>query len=140
MSATYSDLQQITHRFYYCLDEQRYDDLVALMRPDARWHRQGKVLDGHAAIRDALNERPRSQVIRHVITNTFVDGDSGNEATLNAYMTAYRFDDGTRRERPVTITGPFRMLLVRKRFVREAGGWLIAESIGTVEFEFGVRA
>jgi len=140
MTSAYSELQQITHRFYYYLDEQRYEDLVALMRPDARWHRQGKILEGQAAVLAALNERPRTQIIRHLITNTFLDRSSDGEATLKAYLTAYRYDDGTPRKPPVTIAGPFRILLVQKRFVREGGSWLIAESVGTPEFEFGAHA
>lgn len=140
MTSAYSELQQITHRFYYYLDEQRYEDLVALMRPDARWHRQGKILEGHAAVLAALHERPRTQIIRHLITNTFLDRASDGEATLRAYLTAYRYDDGTPRKPPVSIGGPFRILLVQKRFVREGSSWLIAESIGTPEFEFGGHA
>ena len=72
MSA-YADLQQITHRFYYYLDERRYADLVSLMREDCVWHRQGKVLKGHGMVMEALNQRPATQIIRHVITNTFLE-------------------------------------------------------------------
>ena len=41
------------------------------MREEAVWHRQGKVLKGHGEIRAALDERPRTQRIRHVVTNAF---------------------------------------------------------------------
>ena len=132
----YAELVQLTHRFYYYLDEWRYTDLVALMREDGVWHRQGKVLKGHAQVLAALEERPRTQIIRHVITNAFLSESDDNSATLLAYLTAYRFDDGTQRKPPVTIAGPFRLLLVKKRFVRVGDAWKIAEAAGVTEFEF----
>ncbi len=141
MTSPYAELQQLTHRFYYYLDERRYQDLVDTMRTDVTWHRQGKILRGHAQVMAALNERPASQVIRHIITNTFLDQQSTTEARLIAYMTAYKYDDGTLiKTRPLTIDGPFRVLLVKKHFVHENGRWMIAESEGTTEFEFRKHA
>ena len=34
---TFESLVQLTHRFFWCLDEFRYDDLLGLMREDAVW-------------------------------------------------------------------------------------------------------
>lgn len=136
MTASFADLLQLTHRFYYYLDEMRYKDLVALMREDGVWHRQGKVLKGHAQVLSAMEERPRSQRIRHIITNAFLSESDEKSATLIAYLTAYKFDDGKEHKPPVTISGPFRLLLVKKRFVQEGGTWRIAETAGTPEFEF----
>jgi hypothetical protein len=135
MSA-YSDLLQLTHRFYYYLDEFRYRDLVGLMRKDTVWHRQGKVLKGHKQVLAALAERSRTMRIRHVITNTFLESESKTGATLVAYLTAYKYDDGKTLKAPPTIERPFRILLVKKRFARANGTWKIAESAGTPEFEF----
>jgi hypothetical protein len=136
MTTAYPEILQLTHRFYYCLDEFRYQDLAALMREDGVWHRQGKVLKGRAQVIAALEERPRTQRIRHVITNAFLSAESERAADLVAYLTAYKYDDGKPIKGAPTIDGPFRMLLVKKRFVREGGGWMIAESAGTPEFEF----
>jgi SnoaL-like domain len=135
MSA-YTELVQITHRFYYYLDEMRYNDLAGLMREDGVWHRQGKVLKGRAQVLAAMHERPATQVIRHVISNAFLEEARDNQATLIAYLTAYRYDDGSAKKLPVTIDGPFSILLVKKRFVHDAGRWLIAESSGARQFEF----
>ncbi len=135
MSA-YPDLLQITNRFYYCLDEFRYHDLAALMREDGVWHRQGKVLKGRAQVLAALEERPRTQRIRHVITNAFLESESADAASLIAYLTAYKYDDGKPIKATPTIDGPFRLLLVKKHFARTNGKWMIAESAGAPEFEF----
>lgn len=141
MASTFSELQQITHRFYYYLDERRYEDLVDLFRPEALWHRQGKILNGRAQMLAALAERPASQVIRHIITNSFLEHAAENDATLIAYLTAYRYDDGSPQgKRPLTIDGPYRVLLIKKQFVRDNGRWSIAESAGVPEFEFRARA
>jgi hypothetical protein len=130
------ELAQLTYRFYYLLDESRYAELVATFRDDGVWHRQGKTLKGHAQILAAMRERPPTQRTRHVISNAFLSEADTNSATLVAYMTAYRFDDGTVRQPPYPIEGPFRFNLLKIRFVREAGAWRIAEQWGTPEFEF----
>ena len=128
---------QLTHRFFYYLDERRYEDLIGLMQPDAVWHRQGRALRGLDAVRAALNERSATQRIRHVVTNGFVEQADAQAATYVAYMIGYRYDDGTVREPPLTISGPLRMLLVRTRFVRQPDGrWLIGETSAVPEFEF----
>lgn len=129
-------LLQLTHRFYYDLDEFRYAELVAAFREDGVWHRQGKALKGHAQILAALQERPRTMRTRHVISNAFLSESDADTATLIAYMTAYRFDDGTERKPPYPIRGPFRFNLVKIRFVRSHGRWRMAEQWGTPEFEF----
>jgi hypothetical protein len=136
MPSPFEDLLQLTHRFYYYLDENRYADLVATFREDGVWHRQGKALKGHAQILDAMKERPRTMRTRHVITNAFLSESDSNNATLIAYMTAYRFDDGSERKPPYPIDGPFRINLVKIRFVRERGEWRMAEQWGTPEFDF----
>ena len=136
MTTAFEELQQLTNRFYYDLDENRYADLVAAFREDGVWHRQGKALKGHAQILDAMKERPRTMRTRHVITNAFLSESDSNNATLIAYMTAYRFDDGSERKPPYPIDGPFRINLVKIRFVRERGEWRMAEQWGTPEFDF----
>jgi hypothetical protein len=136
MTAMFEQLQQLTHRFYYYLDENRYADLVAAFRDDGVWHRQGKALKGHAQILAAMQERPSSMRTRHVITNAFLSETESNSATLIAYMTAYRFDDGSERKPPYPIDGPFRLNLVKIRFVSDRGQWRIAEQWGTPQFDF----
>lgn len=136
MNSAYSELLQITHRFFYYLDERRYKDLIDLMRVDCVWYRQGKVLTGHPQVMAAMEERSTTQIIRHIVTNAFLDQANEDEAALTAYLTAYKYDDGSPRTPPVTIDRPFRLLLVKKQFVREGGRWLIAACSATPEFEF----
>ena len=130
-------LTQRLHRVFYCLDERDYDSLVAAFADDGVWNRQGERLQGHAAVRRALDARSPTQRIRHVISNTFVAEVEGDEATVVAYMTAYRHDDGTPSAAPPRIAGPLRISKVAARFRRVGDDWLIAEQTLTPEFEFG---
>lgn len=103
---------QLLHRFFHCLDQSRYEQLISLFEPDAVWNRQGVELRGHDEIRLALATRSATQRIRHVLSNTFVAVEEGNMARLTSYMTVYRFDNGVPPVGPVTINGPMQMYTV----------------------------
>jgi hypothetical protein len=132
----FETLVQMTHRFYWCLDEFRYQDMIAMMREDCVWHRQGKVLSGREQVLEALNQRPATQRIRHVITNPFIADRQDNSVRLIAYMIGYKADEGVRKPAPQAIDGPFRMLLLDIVFEYSGGRWWIVEQKGTPEFEF----
>ncbi len=130
-------LAQLTYRFFYYLDEKRFDDLLAMMKPDALWHRHGKHLHGHAEILAELKSRSPTQRTRHVITNSFIDSQDERSATVRAYMLAYRFDNGKTPRPPVALAGPLRMVLMTTRFARSGDGrWLIEEQSAVPEIEF----
>lgn len=135
MSPDQTLLQMFDH-----LDERRYDALVALMTPDAIWHRQGQRLVGHAQIRGALDARSATQRIRHLVTNLLVLPDGDDTVKCRHYMTALRHDDGMQHTGPVSIAGPFRMSLVTSRLVRRDGVWRVAEQAIDTEFEFAGAA
>jgi len=127
-------LSQLTHRFFWYLDEFRYQDLVDTMEPEARWHRQGKVLRGREEALAALEVRSRTQKIRHVMTNLQITSLSADEASTVGYMTVYKHDDGADAPLPRTIGGPSGFLLVRTSFRRHGDQWLISEQAATPEF------
>lgn len=118
------------------LDEGRYDALLALMTPDAVWHRRGQCLRGPAQIRAALQERSTTQRIRHLATNLLQRSATPDEVSYSNYLTALKFDDGQVRTGPVTVPGFFRMAHVTTRLVRVADAWRIAEQAIVTEFEF----
>jgi hypothetical protein len=130
---------QVLNRFFYYLDEFRYEDLVALMPEDGTWFRQGQLLRGRGQILATLNERSRTQRIRHIITNTVVDVAEPGKAVGTAYLTVYKFDDGTELKRSPTIEGPFRISLVQVKFTKASDKWLIAEQHIAPQFEFSSR-
>jgi hypothetical protein len=136
VAACLPECTQAIHQLFYCLDESRYDALVSLFESDGVWHRQGEVLKGREHILRAMAKRPATQRIRHIITNCFIESRADGAANLVAYMTAYRFDDGTVRTAPVAISRPFRISVVRAAMRRTEGAWKIAEMDLTPEFEF----
>ena len=124
-------LTQRLHAFFSDLDERRYDHVVSLFLPDGRWLRQGRWLEGRSAVRAALEARPASMKVRHVITNVVVhaDGREAAEAQVDAYMTAYRQLEGG-------APSLFRLNLVSNVFRQHGGEWLLAEQQLLPEFDF----
>jgi hypothetical protein len=135
-ASTLSASAQLIHQLFYCLDEADYPQLVELFMPQGTWKRQGELLTGHAQILLALAKRPTTQRIRHVISNTFLSAAQPATATLTAYMTAYRFDNGTHTTGAVTISRPFRLSVVHAKLEAADGNWHVAELDLVPEFEF----
>lgn len=118
-------LGQQLHRFFHHLDERRYDDMLDLFTDDCRWLRQGQWLEGRPAVREALLARPAGIDTRHVMSNAYVAACSGEEATLEAYMTAYRYPIGADLPQ---AAGPLRINLTTTVFRLDAGyDWRIAQ-------------
>jgi hypothetical protein len=134
--STLSASTQLIHQLFYYLDEANYPELVALFTPQGTWERQGELLTGHLQILQALAKRPTTQRIRHVISNTFLFASEPAKASLTAYMTAYRFDDGSHTTGAVTISRPFRLSVVHAKMEATDGGWRVAELDLVTEFEF----
>jgi hypothetical protein len=134
--STLSASTQLIHQLFYFLDEADYPKLAALFTPQGAWKRQGELLSGHAQILQALSKRPTTQRIRHVISNTFLSASEPSTVTLTAYMTAYRFDDGSHQTGSVTISRPFRLSVVHAKLEVTDGGWRVTELDLVPEFEF----
>jgi hypothetical protein len=134
--STLSASTQLIHQLFYFLDQADYPKLAALFTPQGTWKRQGELLAGHAQILNALSKRPTTQRIRHVISNTFLFASEPAKASLTAYMTAYRFDDGSHTTGSVTISRPFRLSVVHAKMEATDGGWRVAELDLVPEFEF----
>jgi hypothetical protein len=135
LPAALAELTQLLHEFFYRLDEFQYEELVALMEPDALWHRQGKVQRGAKESLAALAQRSRTQRIRHVITNVQLTELDASQARCVAYMTVYKHDDGVDAPAPRTIRGPSGFLLVSTHFRRHDDRWLVAEMQAAPEFQ-----
>lgn len=131
-----SGCMQTTHEMFYYLDESRYSQLIGLFTTQGTLHRQGELLSGHEQIMQAMLKRSRTQRIRHVISNGFIESQSSGLTHIVAYMTAYRFDDSTLRSGPVEISRPFRMSIVRASLQASDDTWKIASMAFSTEFEF----
>jgi 3-phenylpropionate/cinnamic acid dioxygenase small subunit len=85
--------QQHLLRFFQMLDANDYDAVVGLFEADATWQRPGASIQGHEAIRAALQERPANRVTRHVVTNMLVTQDDGPTVRVNCLLTTYAIDE-----------------------------------------------
>jgi len=131
-----SSSTQLIHQLFYFLDEQDYPQLVGLFKPDGLWKRQGELLQGPAQIMAALLKRPTTQQIRHVISNAFLAEHDSKSATLIAYMTAYKYDDGQKKQVPATISRPFLLSVVEAKLELLEDVWRIAELDLIPQFQF----
>ena len=123
------ELTQLLHAFVGHLDERRYDALVQMVAPEGRWLRQGKWLAGRDAMLCALEARPATMRVRHIISNVHVRADAGGSARVDAYMTAYRQFEGS----PPSL---FSNNLVHNVFRRDGSRWVLLEQQLVREFEF----
>lgn len=131
-----SGCMQVIHEMFYALDNSDYQRLVSLFEPHASLLRQGELLKGRQHILQAMKKRAATQRTRHVISNGFIESHAPGFQHLVAYMTAYRFDDGTPHEGPVAISRPFRISIVHATMVQVGSAWQIKEMTFTPEFEF----
>jgi hypothetical protein len=137
-------LTQQLHRFFHLMDGRGYDGMLDLFTDDCRWLRQGRWLEGKAAVRDALEARPADTDTRHVLSNAHVAELADGHAVLEACMTAYRYPaaDPAAPEATPRTAGPLRLNLVTTMFRRAPGqDWRIAEQrmVPAVEFAGAAR-
>jgi hypothetical protein len=96
----------------------------------------GKRFAGRAAVRKRLDEQPRDQVSRHVITNLLVEPIDENRARGFCYLTLYRATrgDGTA---PLPSAAPFVIGHYEDEFARSGGHWRFAARRLTFAFRRG---
>lgn len=117
------EIGQLLSRFFQALDEQRYDDQVALVADGGTWLRQGKLLTGPDGIRSAMIERPVDFHTVHLISNLIVD-QSGTEAgaTFVGTAMAHQGEIPEGEPAPVSIAQVARY---HATFVDTGKGWRI---------------
>lgn len=121
------DCEQALYRTYHALDDGDYPAVAAGFAPDGVWHRQGKPLQGRAAIEAELRQRPAGRVTAHVVTNVAVELVDEDHARLRYLMTAYRHDAAAPLEGPAPI-GSLLLVARQEEHMRRTGGrWLIVE-------------
>lgn len=125
--------QRLVIASYSLMDQGRYEEAAALFTDDAIWVRGGKPVAGRSAILAALNQRPDTDLSRHLVTNILVDLTSDSEGTATACFVPLR---GTKREDGSVATPPITNIGdLAYRFRKEAKGWLIAHLQPTMIFK-----
>ncbi len=112
--------------FFRDLDESDYAGLVSRLTTDAIWHRQGKVLSGHADVLAALRTRSATQRIHHIITNLVADAIDPTTCAMRAYMIVVRYDNGKKLGGPAPFPGFENIRTTHIAFRKDNEDWLIS--------------
>jgi len=114
----------VTLRFFRGLDLRDHELSAAMMAPDGIWERQGKLIEGRAAILEALSQRPESRATCHVITNILVEVVDADRARVLFYLTTY---EGAVAGSETPVARLFGMRAGTDEMVRLPEGWRIKE-------------
>ncbi|RKE38653.1 SnoaL-like protein [Paraburkholderia sp. BL23I1N1] len=77
------------YEFFHCLDDRTHDQIVELFPAHGVWDRNGEMLEGRAAIANALANRPADRRTFHAVCNPLVELTQSNRATVHFYLTVY---------------------------------------------------
>ncbi len=118
-------------------DSGDYDAALALFCDDAVMDRDGDVVSGIAALRQAYAQRPASRITRHVLSNIVVELDGADQAQVSSYVTVYRHmrepgQDGP----PYRMPGADVLGQYQDRLVHTSAGWRLASRITRTIFQF----
>ena len=103
-AAPLSAIEQCIYQFWAALDRNDYPAVLELLTSDCRWRRDDW-LEGHEAIRRALDERPRDRVTRHLVNNLRLVGN-GRDWIANYLLTAFAGQDTGRIGAPCVSAPP----------------------------------
>jgi hypothetical protein len=127
LSVVSAEVETLTLDFLMGLDTGDFRQLVDCMAADGIWHRQGKVLQGHAMILDALAARGSDVRTAHLVSNFRLNSADAVVAEARFLMVAYRYDGPVREDEPSPIDVPFSIALYRCRYAAIDGQWKITE-------------
>jgi hypothetical protein len=131
-----SDVVEVFHKLFCFLDDQRYEELLDLFTEDGQWLRKGTWCKGREEILRSLSIRSTTHLIRHVITNSYVERWTENSALLVSYMTSYKSDTGSDAGGAPVINGASNLFKTQTELLLQNNGWRIAKQSSTVEFRF----
>ena len=94
--------------FINALDAGDYETMAGLMAENGVWMRPGGDAVGPSGLLEAMKDRPRGLIVRHVISNVLIEAIDEDNATGITYLTVYRHRGPPPGERPGTPRrGPY---------------------------------
>ena len=125
---------KISIAFANAIDRYDYDAVIALFARDGILDRWGNAIQGHAALRQWLDSRPRDVTTRHVCTNIIVERVSHGEARGTTYFTFYSAASAAKGD-AVPLDGPAVVGEYRDRFVLTEHGWRLGQRVVAPTFK-----
>lgn len=124
--------------FINALDAGDYETMAGLMAENSVWVRRGGDAIGPAGLREAMKERPRDLIVRHVISNVLIEVIDDDNATGITYLTVYRHHGPSPANGPARLDGALMVGVSYNRLVRESGAWKISEKRTSRTFDADV--
>ncbi len=108
-------------------DDRDAEAVGKVLSTDCVWERDGVLIKGREAIRDAVRNMPASLALRHIMTNILINIVGEGKAEGRGYYTVFGHrstsgDDSL----PRPLSGPTRVGDYICHFVREDGNWKIS--------------
>jgi len=122
-TTTQFDCLDVVYGFFDALDMHAHDRVLALFAEDGVWERQGRALEGRAAIGAALEQRSPQRRTFHAICNPVVSLQSDTQATVRFYLMAYEAHLNQDTPQPLAPIGIRRC---EDRLVHDGRAWCIA--------------
>lgn len=121
------DCTRTLTRFINALDAGDYETMAGLMAENGVWVRPGGDATGPAGLLEAMQDRPRGLIVRHVVSNVLIEVIDEDNATGITYLTVYRHHGPPPEKGPARLAGAHMVGVSYNRLVRESGGWRISE-------------
>lgn len=121
------DCTRTLTRFINALDGGDYETMAGLMAEEGVWMRPGGDAVGPDGLLQAMRDRPRDLIVRHVISNVLIEVIDERNATGLTYLTVYRHRGPPPENSPARLAGVHMVGVSYNRLVHEAGGWKISE-------------
>lgn len=128
--------QQQLLTFMQLMDAGSADAAASLLTPDARWNRQGHIVEGAEAIGAVIASRSPDRIVRHHLCNLVVTLQAPDRASSRAYYSAY-ISHGPAETHSVGL--PERSGDYYAEFVKTELGWRISYLRADRLFEAGGR-
>lgn len=119
------ELLNLAAGFFQAIDHRDYDGIIDDMTPDGTWHRQGKLLRGHADVREALDARPGALVVRHAMTSPVVRSLDDDRAAVDCLLVLFAGELEVGDTLPLRSAPPYNTADYRFVMRRVGGGWKI---------------
>ncbi len=126
--------EQLSIEYARAVDFRDYDNFVELFVDDAVLDIGGR-LEGKAAIRRSIMQRPDTVRTRHVLTNIFIEVQDSHHARGVSYLTLYRHvGEHSAQRGPVPSILPTAVGHYEDKFVQNATGWRFQSRVLHVAF------
>ena len=125
------ELTRLVSSFSHFIDHRRYDELVALFSEDGSFDRVGQILQGRAAILEAMHNR-HPLLTRHCITNLLFTRVTADEAEATMYCANFVGESGPEGQEVGYALPQPAFLEFDDLYRRTPEGWRIAKRVARV--------